>query len=89
MRLLPPQVGLANPDEATPQSGKALEPQFQRQGYGKPLMLRALGAAAAAGYQQVALTAHPENWARFMYQQCGCEFVALRRSYHLMVAKLA
>jgi GNAT superfamily N-acetyltransferase len=89
MRLLPLQVGLAYVDEATPQLGIALEPQFQRQGYGKPLMLRALGAAAAAGYQQVALTVHPENGARFMYQQCGFEFVALRGSYHLMVAKLA
>lgn len=88
MRLLPPQVGLAYLDEATPQLGIALEPQFQRRGLGKPLLLKALQAAAEAGYQQVALTVHPQNGARLMYAQCGFEFVELRNTYHLMVAKL-
>ncbi len=45
-------------------------------------------AAAEAGYKQVALTVHPQNGARFMYAQCGFEFVELRNTYHLMVARL-
>jgi hypothetical protein len=35
VRLLPMGVGLASVDEFTPQLGIALEPQFQRKGYGQ------------------------------------------------------
>jgi ribosomal protein S18 acetylase RimI-like enzyme len=88
MRLLPESVGLAWLDEHTPQLGIALEPAFQRQGHGEPLMRAALQAARAAGYGQVALTVHPENPARFMYERCGFEKAGLRNHYHLMVARI-
>lgn len=89
MRLLPPGTGLASVDAGTPQLGIALEPPFQRRGFGKPLMLEALSRAAAAGYRQVALTVHPENPARFMYRACGFELVETRNHYWLMLATLA
>lgn len=86
VRLLPPGVGLASIDGSTPQLGIALEPQFQRRGYGQPLMLQALAAARAAGFSKVSLTVHPENPARYMYERCGFKKVGLRNSFHLMVA---
>jgi ribosomal protein S18 acetylase RimI-like enzyme len=86
MRLLPAGVGLAFVDEATPQLGIALEPAFQHQGYGRPLMLAALAAARQAGYRQVSLTVHPENPAQFMYERCGFAKVGTRCGFHLMVA---
>jgi ribosomal protein S18 acetylase RimI-like enzyme len=87
MRLLPLGVGLASIDEATPQLGIALEDEFQRKGYGKPLMIEALAAAARAGYKRVSLTVHPENPAQFMYEKCGFVKVGLRNSFHLMVTE--
>lgn len=89
MRLLPSGVGLASVDDATPQLGIALEPAFQHRGHGQPLMLAALDAARAAGYRNVALTVHPQNPARFMYERCGFRKIELRHSFHLMVASLA
>jgi ribosomal protein S18 acetylase RimI-like enzyme len=86
MRLLPLGVGLASVDETTPQLGIALEPEFQRRGYGRPLMLEALAAAGRAGHKQVSLTVHPENPAQLMYEHCGFVKVGLRNSFHLMVA---
>jgi ribosomal protein S18 acetylase RimI-like enzyme len=89
MRLLPEGVGLAYVDGRTPQLGIALEPQFQHQGHGRPLMEAALAAARAAGYSQVSLTVHPENPAIAMYERCGFVKSGLRGTYHLMIAKLA
>jgi ribosomal protein S18 acetylase RimI-like enzyme len=89
MRLLPPGVGVASIDEATPQLGIALEPEFQHKGYGRPLMLEALAAARLAGHRQVALTVHPENPAQYMYERCGFRKIGLRNSFHLMVASVA
>lgn len=89
MRLVPDGQGLAYVDEVTPQLGIALEPEFQHRGHGRPLMLEALRAAKDAGYQQVSLTVHPENPARFMYEQCGFREVERRRGYLLMVASVA
>ena len=89
MRLLPPGTGLGSVDPATPQLGIALEPPYQHRGFGKPLMLQALAMAARAGYKQVALTVHPENPARFMYQGCGFKQVEVRQNYWLMVAGVA
>jgi ribosomal protein S18 acetylase RimI-like enzyme len=88
LRLLPAGVGLASVDAATPQLGIALEPGFQRQGHGGPLMLGALAAARQAGYQQVSLTVHPENPAQHLYERCGFRKVERRNNYHLMVARL-
>jgi ribosomal protein S18 acetylase RimI-like enzyme len=88
LRLLPEGVGLGFVDTATPQLGIALEPQFQHQGYGRPLMNEALAAARRAGYKQVSLTVHPQNPARFMYESCGFRTVELRNTYRLMVASL-
>jgi len=88
LRLLPVGVGLASVDKETPQLGIALEPQFQRKGYGRLLMLETLDTARRAGYRQVALTVHPENPARHMYERCGFRNVDLRNNYHLMLARL-
>jgi ribosomal protein S18 acetylase RimI-like enzyme len=89
MRLLPVGVGLASVDAQTPQLGIALLQQYQRRGFGRPLMEAALKAAGAAGYRQVSLTVHPQNPAIRMYESCGFRKVELRNSYHLMVAHLA
>ena len=61
MRLLPEQQGLAFVDEDTPQLGIALFPAYQGKGYGQALLSAALQAAKEHGYQQVALTVHPEK----------------------------
>ena len=89
LRLLPPGTGLASVDPTTPQLGIALEPEYQHRGFGKPLMLEALSRAARAGHKQVALTVHPENPARFLYQSCGFKQVEVRHYYWLMVASVA
>jgi ribosomal protein S18 acetylase RimI-like enzyme len=89
MRLVPDGQGLAYIDDATPQLGIALEPPFQRRGFGRPLMLAALDAARAHGHSQVSLTVHPENPAIRMYESCGFRKEGLRNNYHLMVARLA
>lgn len=86
MRVLPVGTGLASVDPITPQLGIALDLGFQHKGFGKPLMLEALARAARAGHGQVALTVHPENPARFMYQSCGFKQLAVRGHYWLMVA---
>jgi ribosomal protein S18 acetylase RimI-like enzyme len=89
MRLVPGRQGLAYVDDETPQLGIALEPEFQRRGFGKPMMKAALAAAWQHGYRKVSLTVHPENPARLMYQACGFEEAGLRGTYHLMVAASA
>lgn len=88
MRLMPQGVGLASIDDATPQLGIALLPQFQRKGYGRRLMQAALAAARAAGYARVSLTVHPQNPTVRLYESCGFEKRAVRNTYHLMVATL-
>jgi GNAT superfamily N-acetyltransferase len=89
LRLLPVGVGLASVDAETPQLGIALEPEFQRKGFGRLLMLEALQAARRAGYQQVSLTVHPENPAQYMYERCGFRKIERRNNFHLMVASVA
>jgi ribosomal protein S18 acetylase RimI-like enzyme len=89
MRLLPVGVGLASVDAFTPQLGIALEPALQHRGYGRPLMLEALAAAARADYRRVSLTVHPENPAQSLYERCGFRKVERRNHYHLMVADVA
>lgn len=89
MRLIPGGHGLAYVDEATPQLGIALEPQYQHRGFGKPLMQAALAAAWTHGFRQVSLTVHPENPAISLYEACGFCKQELRGSYHLMLAKSA
>lgn len=86
MRLLDRQ-SFGYVDDDTPQLGIALEPEFQRRGFGKPLMQAALAAAWQHGHRKVSLTVHPENPARFMYQACGFREAGLRGTYHLMVAE--
>jgi len=88
MRLLPEGIGLASIDAHTPQLGIALEPAFQRKGYGETLMRAALAAAKAHGYTQVSLTVHPQNPAIRLYERCGFVKRELRNTYHLMVAQL-
>lgn len=89
MRLLPEGVGLGSVDAQTPQLGIALEPEFQHVGHGAALMRAALAAAQAAGHRQVALTVHPQNPARRLYERCGFRTVGLRSTFHLMVCALA
>ena len=88
MRLIAGGQGLAYVDEATPQLGIAVWPRFQRQGYGRPLMLAALAAAREAGYAKVSLTVHPQNPAIALYEHCGFRKTAIRNGYHLMLATL-
>lgn len=88
MRVLPAGVGLASVDETTPQLGIALEPPYQHRGHGRALMLAALQAAQAAGHRQVALTVHPQNPARQLYERCGFRPREVRSGFHLMVAEL-
>jgi ribosomal protein S18 acetylase RimI-like enzyme len=89
MRLLPVGVGLASVDEETPQLGIALLPEFQHQGYGRPLMQAALEAARDAGYKRVSLTVHPQNPAIRLYDSCGFRKTELRNTYHLMIAEVS
>ena len=89
MRLLPVGVGLASIDAETPQLGIALSLPYQHKGHGRPLMEAALKAAAQAGHARVALTVHPQNPARRLYQACGFRQVEVRNTYHLMVANVA
>jgi len=89
MRVMPPGVGLAFVDAETPQLGIALFAPYRGRGYGRRLMGAALDAARAAGRAQVALTVHPQNPAIALYESCGFEKVAMRSTYHLMVARLA
>ncbi len=88
LRQLPEGVGLAWVDAQTPQLGIALEPAFQHLGYGEPLMRRALTAAYDTGHRQVALTVHPANPARRLYQRCGFVDAGTRNGFHLMVVSL-
>jgi ribosomal protein S18 acetylase RimI-like enzyme len=88
LRLLPEGIGLGYIDPHTPQLGIALDTSFQHKGYGQPLMLEALAAARRSKYKRVSLTVHPENPAQYLYAKCGFKKVALRNSYHLMVAEL-
>lgn len=87
LRLLPVGVGLASVDAETPQLGIALDPAYQHQGHGKPLMRATLSAAARAGYRQVSLTVHPMNPAQRMYASCGFRMLEVRQGFHLMVAR--
>ena len=89
MRLIEGGQGLGYVDDATPQLGIALFPAYQHQGHGKQLMMGALEAAKAHGYEQVSLTVHPENSASRLYAKCGFVERELRRTYRLMVAQLA
>ena len=47
-----------------------------------------LQAAAARGHRQVALTVHPLNPARRLYERCGFRVVEERRGYLLMLVRL-
>ena len=89
MRLIRGGIGLGYVDDETPQLGIALEPAYQRRGFGRRLMRAALQAARDYGYRQVSLTVHPENPAIALYESCGFEKRAIRNTYHLMVARLA
>lgn len=89
MRLLPPGMGLAFVDTQTPQLGIALEPEYQHEGHGRPLLVETLRAAALAGYRQVALTVHPANPARHLYERCGFRKAGVRNDYDLMLAGIA
>ena len=88
MRVITDGQGLAFVDERTPQLGIALFPPFQHQGHGRPLMIAALAAAKDAGYRQVSLTVHPENPAIPLYQGCGFRKAGMRKTFHLMLARL-
>jgi GNAT superfamily N-acetyltransferase len=88
MRLIRHGEGLAYVDDATPQLGIAVFPEFQRRGFGEVLMLSALQAAREHGYAQVSLTVHPRNPAIPLYRRCGFRQVEDRRTYRLMVNRL-
>ena len=81
-------LGLGYVDDDTPQLGIALLPDYRGRGFGRRLMLAALEAARAYGYRQVSLTVHPQNPARALYESCGFVEQEIRKTYHLMVARL-
>ena len=89
LRLLPVGVGLASVDEETPQLGIALEPEFQRKGYGQPLMLETLEAADELATSR----SHSPYILRILrsicMKRCGFRKVERRNNYHLMVASVA
>jgi ribosomal protein S18 acetylase RimI-like enzyme len=85
MRVVTGGRGLAYVDDATPQLGIALFPEFQGRGYGERLMRAALDAARAHGFKQVTLTVHPENPAAALYRRCGFTQFDVRRGYLAMV----
>jgi len=86
MRQLQGGVGFGYVDDATPQLGIAVLPGLQGRGLGRRLLVEALAAARAEGIRQVALTVHPENPARRLYESCGFRTVEFRRTFHLMLA---
>ena len=88
MRLLPEGVGLASIDATTPQLGIALEPPYQRRGFGGIRMRGGLAAARTHGYDKVSLTVHPQNPAIRLYERCGFVDAGERNRYRLMVATL-
>jgi ribosomal protein S18 acetylase RimI-like enzyme len=85
VRVLPPGIGLACIDQRTPQLGIALQPEYQHQGYGRPLLLETLAEARKAGYSRLSLTVHPENPAVRMYERCGFRKLGRRNGYYLML----
>jgi ribosomal protein S18 acetylase RimI-like enzyme len=86
MRRLQGGVGFGYVDDETPQLGIAVLPAYQGRGLGRRLMAGALSAAWAEGIRQVALTVHPANPARRLYECFGFRAVEFRRTYHLMLA---
>ena len=88
MRLIRGGRGLAYLDDATPQLGIALFPDFQRKGYGERLMRAALDAARDHGFARVTLTVHPANPAAALYRRCGFRQFDVRRTYLAMVNDL-
>ena len=88
MRLVKGGRGLSYLDDATPQLGIGLFPEFQHRGFGEPLMRAALAAAKAAGYRRVALSVHPENPAQRLYRRVGFVQVDVRRTYLIMARAL-
>lgn len=85
LRLLPPGIGLASLDGSTPQLGIALEPGYRGRGIGRAVMRAAIAEACAMGYARVALTVHPDNPARALYESLGFQEVERRNGYLLMV----
>ena len=88
MRQVKGGRGLSYLDDATPQLGIGLFPEFQHRGYGEPLMRAALAAAKSAGHRRVALSVHPENPAQRLYRRVGFVQVDVRRTYLVMVRAL-
>jgi ribosomal protein S18 acetylase RimI-like enzyme len=68
--------------------GIALQPGYRGRGFGRRMMLAALGAARAHGYRQVSLTVHPQNPAITLYESCGFVKREIRNTYHLMTVAL-
>jgi ribosomal protein S18 acetylase RimI-like enzyme len=87
MRLIAGGKGLAHIDDATPQLGIAVFPDFQGQGFGELLMRAALDAARPR-YGQVSLSVHPQNPAAALYRRCGFVQVDVRNTYLIMVSEL-
>ena len=85
LRLLPAGIGLASLDGSTPQLGIALEPGYRGRGIGRAVMRAAIAEACAMGYTRVALTVHPDNPARALYESLGFQEVERRNGYLLMV----
>jgi hypothetical protein len=89
MRVMPPGVGLGWVDAGDAAARHRPLLALSRPG---PRPAPDAGGARrgrAAGRAQVALTVHPQNPAIALYESCGFEKVALRNTYHLMVARLA
>lgn len=65
-------------DNATPEIGIAVLPEYRNKGLGKALILYLLEQAKADGYQQISLSCDPtNNHALHLYRKLGFEQVGL------------
>jgi len=79
-----PPLGEEYLDARTPHLGIAVLEGFQGRGIGSALISRALEAAGKQ-YPRVALTVHPRNPARRLYERCGFQLLGPSRGGYLVM----
>ena len=81
-----PPLGEEYLDDQTPHLGIAVLDGFQGRGIGSALMGRALEAARQQ-YPRVALSVHPLNPARRLYERCGFQLLGAGRGGYLVMQR--